>query len=86
MAELFTTPEFFASRLERIEDMKDGNFRFWFYVDRTTPEGVHETEPALTLIMPAPAVANCVMLTVMGLQAKMCGALPMVDALLNTMQ
>lgn len=49
-------PEFFVSRLEHVENMGDGNARFWFAVDRELPGGEHETDTACIIIMPLSAI------------------------------
>lgn len=60
MAEYGGAPEFFVSRVQHIEDMRNGNMRVWYCVDRTTPEGVVETDTVLTVIMPVSAIPDAV--------------------------
>lgn len=56
------TPEFFVSRVQHIEDMRNGCVRYWFCIERTTPDGVSEKETVLTVIMPVSAIPEAVAL------------------------
>lgn len=58
----YGTPEYFVSRVQHIEDMKNGNMRIWYCVDRMTPEGLNETDTVLTVIMPISAIPEAVAL------------------------